>query len=118
MMKLTILHDGKFYVGIVETVSENTLKAYRYVFGAEPKDQDVLDFVYQDLQRLLDTQHQEGVPIDQNVIQKINPKRLQRQVSKEMAQSSISSKAQEAMKKEYEHRKKLKNEKSKVQREA
>jgi hypothetical protein len=79
MMKLTILHDGKFYVGIVETVSENTLKAYRYVFGAEPKDQDVLDFVYQDLQRLLDTQHQEGVPIDQNVIQKINPKRLQRQ---------------------------------------
>jgi hypothetical protein len=35
-----------------------------------------------------------------------------------MAQSSISSKAQEAMKKEYEHRKKLKNEKSKVQREA
>ncbi|WML31184.1 YjdF family protein [Neobacillus sp. OS1-32] len=117
-MKLTITYDGQFYVGIVETISENTLKAYRYVFGNEPKDQEVLDFVNNDLLKLITSHSQEGVPANHTLKRNINPKRLQRQAAKELANTSISFKAQEAIKKEYEQRKKSKiNEKRNLKEE-
>lgn len=48
---------------------------------------------------------------------KINPKRLQRQVAKEVNKIGISTKAQEAMKQEYEEKKKSRKKKSKQCRE-
>ncbi|WP_238942084.1 YjdF family protein [Bacillus sp. REN10] len=109
-MKLTICFDGQFYVGLIENISENKYKAYRYIFGNEPKDQEVLDFVNKDLLDFI-KQHDkhDGIHIHQNQKKKINPKRLQRIVAKEMKQPSISSKAQEALKAEYELRKKEKS---------
>ncbi|WP_313803487.1 YjdF family protein [Cytobacillus sp.] len=116
-MKLTIYYDGQFYVGLIEIVSNNTLKAYRHIFGNEPKDQEVLDFVNRDLLLLIQKHKQAGVSIDKNFKKKINPKRLQRSVSKELKQPFFSSKAQEAIKKEYEQRKKVQSTKIKQLRE-
>ncbi len=39
-MKLTVYHDGQFWVGVVEEVVNGKLKAGRYLFGSEPKDQE------------------------------------------------------------------------------
>jgi len=36
-MKLTIYHDGQFWVGVVEVERDGKLKAWRRVFGSEPK---------------------------------------------------------------------------------
>ncbi|MFB6468088.1 YjdF family protein [Cytobacillus sp. Hz8] len=105
-MKLTIYYDGQFFVGVIEVVSGNTLKAYRYVFGAEPNDQEVLVFVHRDLQRFMEMHDQEGIAIPGEPLKKVNPKRLQRIVSKEMKRQKISTKAQKAISKEYEQRKK------------
>lgn len=107
-MKLTIYHDGQFFIGLIEIISKNRYKAYRYTFGKEPKDQEVLDFVNKDLLKFIETHNQQGILIQQKQRKKLNPKKIQRKVAKEMKQRSISSKAQEALKAEYEERKKEK----------
>ena len=116
-MKLTIYYDGQFYIGLIEIVSENILKACRYIFGKETKDQEVLDFVNRKLLRVIESNQQIGIHICQKSQKKINPKRIQRKVSKELKQCSVSSKAQEAIKAEYEQRKKVKSAKNKQLRE-
>lgn len=84
-MKLTICYDGQFYIGLVENISENKYNAYRYVFGKEPKDQEVFDFVNTNLLDFIKNNDKHGgIPIQQNKVKKINPKRLQRKVAKEL----------------------------------
>ncbi|WP_338749216.1 YjdF family protein [Bacillus sp. FJAT-52991] len=116
-MKLTIYYDGQFYVGIIEMVSGKTLKAYRYIFSAEPKDQEILDFINRDLLKHIEKHDQKGITIQNDLPKKVNPKRLQRMVSKEMKQANISTKAQEAIQEEYALRKKEKSRKNKHQQE-
>ncbi len=93
-MKLTIYYDGQFYVGIIEVVQEGRLRAFRHMFGKEPKDVEVLDFVHHQLFQIVSRSEQEGIRIEAEAKGKINPKRLQRQVSKEMKNAPISTKAQ------------------------
>jgi hypothetical protein len=40
-MKLTIYHDGQYWVGVVEEQDQGKLKAARYIFGTEPKDEEI-----------------------------------------------------------------------------
>lgn len=51
----------------------------------------------------------DGIPIQQNIVKKFNPKRLQRKVAKELQKTSIASKTEEALKAEFELSKKEKN---------
>lgn len=109
-MKLTIYYDGQFYIGLIEHISKNKYKAYRYIFGNEPKDQEVFDFVNKNLLDFINNNDKhDGIPIQQNKGKKINPKRLQRKVAKELKKPSISTKAEEALKAEFELRKKEKS---------
>ena len=104
VMTLTIYHDGQYWVGIVEVVEKGKLKAFRHVFGTEPKEEDILLFIHGRLSRLLDESSQPGVGVAAKKRGPINPKRLQRLAAKEM-KKGISTKAQEAMKEALEHKK-------------
>ncbi|MDT0147840.1 YjdF family protein [Priestia aryabhattai] len=116
-MSLTIYHDGQFWIGIIEVVEGGKLKAFRYVFGAEPKDTEILDFIHHKLLNLINQSIHSGLDVKINSNKKVNPKRLQRQVAKEVNKIGISTKAQEAMKQEYEEKKKSRKKKSKQYRE-
>ena len=116
-MSLTIYHDGQFWVGIIEVVEGGKLKAFRYVFGAEPKDTEILDFIHHKLLNLINQSIHSGLDVKIKSNKKVNPKRLQRQVAKEVNKVGISTKAQEAMKQEYEEKKKSRKKKSKQYRE-
>ncbi|AUO13493.1 YjdF family protein [Priestia megaterium] len=105
-MSLTIYHDGQFWVGIIEVVEGGKLKAFRYVFGPEPKDTEVLDFIYDRLLEVINQSAHAGIDVKIKSNKKVNPKRLQRQVAKERNKVGISTKAQEAMKQAYEEKKK------------
>lgn len=107
-MSLTIYHDGQFWVGIIEVVEDGKLRAFRYVFGAEPKDTEILDFIYYRLLDIINQSVHSGLDVKRKSDKKINPKRLQRQVAKQINKVGISTKAQEAMKQEYEEKKKSK----------
>lgn len=45
-MKMTVYFDGAFWSALIEfTDSKKRYKAFRYVFGQEPKDDDILNFI-------------------------------------------------------------------------
>ncbi|MGE7948500.1 DUF2992 family protein [Lysinibacillus sp. NPDC093688] len=70
-MELTIYFDGQFYIGLIENISENKYKAYRYIFGKEPKDQEVFDFVKTNLLDFIKNNDKHvGIPIQQNKVKK------------------------------------------------
>ncbi|MNP59813.1 hypothetical protein D3C76_1548400 [compost metagenome] len=77
------------------------------MFGAEPKDGEILEFVHYRMLDLLASSQQQ-VEICPNTAKRINPKRLARQVAKEIQMRGVSTAAQEAMRLELETRKKEK----------
>lgn len=93
MNKLIVCFKDPFWVGIFEIIENNTLKTCRVVFGSEPKDYQVYEFVLDNYYKLIFSK-----PIKaKNNHNKINPKRLQRKISTEMKKKTISTKAQEAI---------------------
>ncbi|MDO4798783.1 MAG: YjdF family protein [Coriobacteriales bacterium] len=91
---LTVYHDGQFWVGVFERVEDGRYSACRVVFGAEPSSEEVLDLVcngYNALRFTRPTTH-EDTPR-----QAANPKRRQREASREMRRRGSSTKAQRAL---------------------
>lgn len=107
-MFLTIYHDGQFWVGVIEVIQNGKLIAFRYVFGAEAKDTEVLNFINDKLLKIINRSNQTGVKVKGQSEKRMNPKRLQRQVAKEMKKTGISTKAKEAIKQEFEEKKEKK----------
>jgi len=106
-VKLTVFYDGQFWVGVVEEIVNGKLRAGRYLFGSEPKDQEVFAFVNT---KLLDFMNglSEQLSVENRQPKKMNPKRLARQVAREMKANGVSTFAQAALQLEYEKRKKEK----------
>lgn len=98
-VKLTVFFEAPFWVGIFEKNEENSLSICRVVFGEEPKDYEVYEFVLREYNNL-----KFSIPIaaDEGEINKINPKRLQRKIKKETQDLGIGTKAQLAMKQQQE----------------
>lgn len=49
---LTVYHDGQFWVGLAEHVEDGRYGAARIVFGAEPSDEEILQFVASEREKL------------------------------------------------------------------
>ncbi|OOC61756.1 YjdF family protein [Paenibacillus ihbetae] len=86
--------------------------------GKEPKDQEILDFIKNDLDQIITRLSKEVLAGSIERDRRINPKRLARKVSRELERRGVSSFAQEALKLEYAQRKKEKKVQSRDQREA
>ena len=107
--KMTVYFEGQFWVGVYQRKTEKELEAAKIIFGAEPKDYDVYSYILKNWHKirfsnaiLIDHKHLPG---------KINPKRMQRTISKQIAAPKpVSTKAQEALK--FEHEKKALERKS------
>ncbi len=44
-IKLTVLFDGTFWVGIFEKIVNNKLEVAKFTFGSEPKDIEIHNFI-------------------------------------------------------------------------
>ena len=117
-MILMVYYDGQLWVGVIEIQENTSLRAYRYVFGTEPRDTEVLEFVNHRLLDVIEDNNQIGVKDKKRLNKMINLKRLQRQVAKKMKQKGISTKAQEAIKKNLEQHKKEGKKRRKQNRDA
>ncbi len=96
-MRLTILFDPPYWIGLLEAESDGLLYAARHIFGSEPSDAEVYTFVQNDLLPLMQTMTV-GLPIDSaSTSRHINPKRLQRVIRREVLRTDVPSKAHEAM---------------------
>ncbi|MGG2064501.1 YjdF family protein [Bacillus sp. S14(2024)] len=114
-MKLTVYHDGQYFVGMIEREENGKLYAVRHIFGTEPSDEEVLLFVNDTLLPYFDRFAKCGVEIKQQKRPK-NVKRMIRQAARELKTSKFT-KAQEAIQLWYEVHKQEKQVQSKEMRE-
>ena len=103
-MKLTIYFDGQFWIGIVEMFENNKLKVCKHTFGSEPKDSEILDFIFHDMVPLLNSTSGVKNSIDKSKNKIINPKRLIRLAAKEMKNQGVSNKSYEVLRIELEQK--------------
>lgn len=104
-IKLTVFFDGTFWIGVFERTYEDSYEISRVVFRAEPKDYEVDDFL---LRNFYNLRFSNSLTADGTEERKINPKRLQREIRKETQSKGIGTKAQNALKLQYETYKKEK----------
>lgn len=83
--KLTVFFENPFWVGLFERIENNSLYVAKITFGAEPKDYEVYGFI---LKNYYNLQFSPAVP---TVVKetKINPKRMQRQIKKQLQQLEL-----------------------------
>lgn len=90
---LTVYHDGQFWVGLAEHVEDGRYGAARIVFGAEPSNEEILQFVTSKWAKLSffgDEATEASKPAK-------NPKRRAREAAKALKRPAVSTKAQQAL---------------------
>ena len=112
--RLTVFFEDPFWVGIFERISEGELSVCKVTFGAEPKDYEVFDFILENYERLRFSQ---AVAADVKEAGR-NPKRIQREVHKQVQNTGIGTKSQQALKLQQEQWKTERKTASREHREA
>lgn len=103
-VKLTILFKEPFWVGIFELQEGDLYSVSKVTFGPEPKEPEVYDFILKNFSKI----KFKCMELDEEkayVKKRINPKRMQRQIKKEVENTGIGTKAQIAMQKQHEENK-------------
>ncbi|NLH02255.1 MAG: YjdF family protein [Clostridiales bacterium] len=112
--KLTVYFDEPFWVGIFERFEDGKLSAAKVTFGAEPKDYEVYEFI---LKHYCALQFSPAVAVAAVKETKRNPKRVRRDVKKQLQDNGIGTKSQQALKLQQEqnkHRRKVKSREQKL----
>ena len=103
--KLTVFFEEPFWVGIFERVENGKLSVSKVTFGTEPKDYEIWEFVLKEYDRL---QFSPSVEVTAKELTK-NPKKLQREIHKQMLDRGVGTKSQQALKLQQEQRKQQRN---------
>ena len=106
--KLTVFFEEPFWVGIFERVENGKLSVSKVTFGTEPKDYEIWEFVLKEYDRL---QFSPSVEVTEKELTK-NPKKLQREIHKQMLDRGTGTKSQQALKLQQEQRKQQRKSKS------
>lgn len=111
--KLTVFFEEPFWVGVFERIEDGKLSVAKVTFGAEPKDYEVHEFVLKYYDCL---QFSPAVATVVNETRK-NPKRMQREVKKQVQEKGIGTKSQQALKLQQEQNKLERKNKSREKKE-
>ena len=112
--KLTVYFEEPFWVGVFERIEDGKLFVSKVTFGAEPKDYEVLEYVQKHYASL------KFSPAVDTVVKDIkrNPKRMQREAKKQMQETGIGTKSQQALKLQQEQNKQERKVRSREKKEA
>lgn len=113
IVTLTVYFEDPFWVGVIEKVENNKLSVCKITFGAEPKDSEILDFV---LRRYFDLKFSPAVEVKRKHSTD-NPKRRQCNVKKQLQNTGVGTKSQQALALGREVMKQERKKKSKEERE-
>lgn len=91
--KLTVFFDDPFWVGVFERQEDRKLSACRITFGAEPKDYEVHAFILRHFTELAFSPAVESA--ERQAAD--NPKRRARSAKKQLAQTGVGTKSQQAL---------------------
>ena len=112
--RLTVFFEESFWVGVFERISEGKLSVCKVTFGAEPKDYEIYDFVLRNYYQL---RFSPAVATDVKETGR-SPKRVQREVRKQIQNTGIGTKSQQALKLQKEQMKTERKTVNREQREA
>ena len=106
--KLTVFFEEPFWVGVFECFEDGKLSVAKVTFGAEPKDSEVYDYILK---------HYYGLKFSSAVTAvvketKTNPKRMQREIKKQLRENGVGTKSQQALKLQQEQNKQARKAKS------
>lgn len=97
-IKLTVYFEDPFWVGVFERVEDNSLSVCRVVFGSEPTNNEVYNFILKNYNKLRFSQN-----INIKLKKKAtNPKRLQREAGRQSKKVGVSTKSQLALERQKE----------------
>ena len=110
--RLVVYFEEPFWVGVFEKTENGALSAAKVTFGAEPKDCEVLEFVQKHYFSLSFS------PAVETAVREIkrNHKRMQQEVRRQVKETGIGTKSQQALKLQQEQNKQARREKSREQR--
>lgn len=109
----TVFFEDPFWVGVWERSGDGGYSAAKTTFGAEPRDAEVLALLLDSYRTLAfskpraEQERQTAAP---------NPKRMQRQAAKAVRAAGVGTKAQQALKGQYEAGKQERKERSREER--
>ena len=112
--RFTVFFDKPFWVGIAEQKFGGKLSVSRVVFGQEPSEPEIYEFIIKKYHKL---EFSDSVNVKEYSTEKINPKRLQREAAKIQNVKGVSTKAQEALRLQREKDKIVRKQKSTEQKE-
>ena len=112
--RLTVYFEEPFGVGIFEHIEDGKLSVAKVIFGVEPKDYEVQEYIQKYYFGLKFSPAVEAIVKDI----KRNPKRMQRSAKKQMLETGISTKSQLALKLQQEQNKHERKERSRKKKEA
>lgn len=113
--KGTIFFEDPFWVGIFERSDEHGYAVARHVFGSEPSEAELYQFVLNEYQRL---EFSPAGPQPPEAAGPDNFKRRQRQARRQMKAEGAGTWAQRALQAELERRKEIRSSQSKEERQA
>ena len=113
-----VFFENRFWVGVFECTDKEGFSVAKHVFGGEPSNQEIYDFVLNKYHKL-----DFGKPKEFDLkIKRVNPKRAQREVRREMKKvkeiTKPSTFAQDYMREELEKKNKAKKSKSSAEKQA
>lgn len=98
---LKVFFEEPFWVGVFERVVDGKLSVSKVTFGAEPKDNELFEFIQEHYNQLRFSPAVETVLKDV----KRNPKRIQRDVHRQVQNISVGTKSQQALQLQHEQSK-------------
>lgn len=112
--KLTVYFEEPFWIGVFERIEDGKLSMAKVTFGAEPKDYEVQEYIRKHYSSLKFSPAVDTVVKDM----KRNPKRMQREAKKQMQETVIGTKSQQALKLQQEQNKQERKVRSREKKEA
>lgn len=108
-----VFFSDPFWIGIADRVTGQKQETARMVFGAEPKDYEVEEILLKHYERLRFSPAVEAKVKERHG----NPKKMQRDIKKQVLNTGLGTKSQQALKLMQEEHKLLKKQKSREQKE-
>ena len=99
--KLTVYFEEPYWIGVFERIEDGKLSVAKVTFGAEPKDYEVQEYIQKHYASLKFSPAVDAVVKDI----KRNPKRMQREARRQMQETGIGTKSQQALKLQQEQNK-------------
>lgn len=112
--KLTVYFEEAFWIGVFERIEDGKLSVAKVTFGAEPKDYEVQEYIRKHYSSLKFSPSVDTAVKDM----KRNPKKMQRKAKKQVQETGVGTKSQQALKLQQEQNKQERKKRSHQKKEA